>query len=160
MTVVVLATFLATAAAAPTAETRLADLAWIAGQWVSAGPDRSEEIWSAPAGDSMVGMWRLVADGKTRVFELLAITQEPEGPVYWLRHFTRQFVGWEDKDAPIGLPLVRASAGEAVFEGKGTDGAPLRLTYRQPKPDALTVLLEHGEKRSTFEFQRAAKLSP
>ena len=160
MTPLLLAAFLAAAAAAPPSEARLADLAWLAGQWVSAGPDRSEEIWAPPAGDSMMGMWRLVADGQTRVFELLAITQEPDGPVYWLRHFTRQFVGWEDREQPIRLPLVRFAAGEATFEGKGSDGGPLRLTYRQPKADALTVLLEHGDERSMFEFTRAATLRP
>lgn len=144
--------------AQPTSEATLADLAWLTGQWVGGGPDRSEEIWAPPAGDSMMGMWRLVAGGETRVFELLAITQEPEGPVYWLRHFTRQFVAWEEKDRPLRLPLVRHTAGKAVFEGTGSDGALLRLTYRQPRADALTVLLEHGEKRSTFEFTRAAEL--
>jgi Domain of unknown function (DUF6265) len=136
----------------------LSDLAWISGQWLSAGPDRSEEVWSPPSGDSMIGMWRLVAGGSTRVYELLAITREAEGPVYWLRHFDRQFVGWEEKDAPIRLVLMRSATGEAVFEGPGSDGVMVRLTYRQPSPDTLTVRLEHGEEESLFEFRRAARL--
>lgn len=144
--------------APPTSNATLADLAWLAGQWVGDGPDHSEEIWAPPAGDSMMGMWRLVADGQTRVFELLAITQEPDGPVYWLRHFTRQFVGWEDKDRPLRLALVRLAAGEAVFEGPGTDCATVRLTYRHPRASVLSVLLEHGDTRSTFEFTRVAEL--
>ena len=35
----------------------------------------------------MLGMWRYVQGGKASVFELLAITAEPEGVVLRLRHF-------------------------------------------------------------------------
>ena len=145
--------------AQPPAKATLQDLAWISGQWVGSGEDRSEEIWAQPHGDSMVGVWRLVSGGKSKVFEVLAIVQNAEGPVFQLRHFTRDFVAWEDKDAPLLLPLKQLRKGEAVFEGVGSDGKPLRLTYRQPGPAALSVLLEHGERRNLFEFRRAADLA-
>jgi hypothetical protein len=148
------------ARAQPDGVATLDDLAWIAGQWVGGqGDARSEEVWTAPAGDAMIGMWRLVRAGESRVFELLAIVQTPQGPVFRLRHFTREFVAWEEKDRPVTLPLVRRGAGEAVFEGTGTDGQRLRLTYRRPAPATLTVLLEHGSGRQQFEFRRAADLA-
>ncbi|HQN07120.1 MAG TPA: DUF6265 family protein, partial [Thermoanaerobaculia bacterium] len=38
----------------------LADVGWLSGKWVvENGETYSEEWWSAPSGDSMVGAWRL-----------------------------------------------------------------------------------------------------
>ncbi|HEX7086512.1 MAG TPA: DUF6265 family protein [Vicinamibacterales bacterium] len=158
LAIFVLALASAPAMAQPAAgRATLADLAWIAGHWVSGESGTlSEEVWTAPHGDSMLGMWRLVRDGESRVFELMAIVQTPDGPLFRLRHFTRDFVAWEEKDQAIALPLARRGADEAVFEGSGTDGKPLRLTYQRAGSDVLRVLLEHGSERQQFEFRRAA----
>src|SRR5262245_27411499 len=68
---------------------RLTDLAWMAGHWIDeAGGSLSEEIWAAPVADCMIGMWRYAADGKPKLFELLAIVQEDGGPVLRIRHFS------------------------------------------------------------------------
>ena len=158
----VLVCAIAAGALAQTAKkARLADLALMSGQWMgSIRGSRSEEVWTAPAGDSMLGMWRLVSsDGKAQVLELLAITDEPEGPVLRLRHFSRTLVAREDKDKAILVPLKSWGPREAVFEGQGTDGT-LRLTYRAPAADTLTVLLEHGPQRDSFTFARKATLAP
>lgn len=149
------------ATGSPAAQDRVAtldDVAWIAGQWSGdADGARSEEVWVPPQGDSMLGMWRLVVGGQARVFELLAITQEPSGPVLRLRHFSRTLVAREEKDAAIALPLVSWGAGRAVFEGQGSKGT-LRLSYHAPAQDRLEVVLEHGPQRDTFTFRRAATL--
>jgi len=143
-------------AASTPAAARLADLAWLAGDWRHQDETSlSEEVWTAPHGDSMQGMWRQVGTGRTGVFEALAIVREPETPVFFLRHFGRDFTGWEEKDAPLRLPLVRWSSGEAVFEGKGSDGALLRLTYRRAGEGALESTMEHGPRRLEFRFERS-----
>jgi hypothetical protein len=149
------------AVAQPAQKATLGDLAWMSGQWVGAiDGARSEEVWTAPAGDSMLGMWRLVsADGKARVLELLTISDEPAGPVLRLRHFSRSLVAREDKDKAIAAPLRSWGRREAIFEGQGTNGL-LRLTYRSPDPESLTVLLEHGPQRDSFTFARKATLAP
>jgi len=47
------------------------DLSWLAGRWVDdSGGNLSEEVWTAPSGDSMQGMWRYVVSGKTRIYEI------------------------------------------------------------------------------------------
>ena len=147
--------------AQPAKGATLGDLAWMAGQWVGTiNGARSEEVWTAPAGDSMLGMWRLVsAEGQARVLELLAITTEPQGPVLRLRHFSRTLVAREEKDQAVSVPLRTWGPREAVFEGQGRDGL-LRLTYRSPDADTLTVLLEHGPQRDSFTFARKAVLAP
>jgi hypothetical protein len=135
----------------------LADVAFLAGHWTDETPQGlSEEIWTAPQGDGMLGMWRYVASGRAQIFELLSIRQEENGPVLRLRHFDPGLVAREEKDAPVRIPLVKATPDEAVFEGRSTAAGPLRLTYRKQGPDALAVTLEKdGGKPQLFRLRRA-----
>jgi len=135
----------------------LSDLSWMAGRWIDdSGGNLSEEIWTAPEGDSMMGMWRYVVGGKTRIYELLTITIEPTGIVMRLRHFDPRLVGREDKDKSVELRLVAWTPGEVSFEGPAL-GAPglVRLTYRQPTDDTLLTTLEKEGKSQEFRFRRA-----
>ena len=139
----------------------LADVAFIAGHWKGdMGGMVSEEIWVPPSGDNMMGMWRLVGDGKVKLFEFLNIVQEAEGPVFRLRHFDRRGVGWEEKDKPIVLKLVASKPREAAFEGPDSSGAgTVRLTYRRPSDDALSVTLEKtNQPPQEYTFRLAAPL--
>lgn len=137
-------------------------MAWLTGRWVNAeGGEFSEETWSPPYGNSLIGMWRWVREGRAVLFELLTLTAEPEGLVLRLRHFDRQGVGREEKDAPLVLREVRSGRSEATFEGV-KDGRPLRITYRRDGRDALTGIVETGgaaegeAERQVYRFRRAA----
>jgi hypothetical protein len=130
-------------------------VAWIAGHWVDDSEGNlSEEIWAAPAGDSMMGMWRYVAGGKVRIHELLTITDEGGGPVFRLRHFDPRLVAREEKDKPLVLKLVALKDGEAAFEGPGQPTGTVRLTYRRTSPDALSVTLDKEGSSQVFGFRR------
>jgi hypothetical protein len=141
-------------AARPVAAT-LADVSFMAGHWVGGeGGDVSEEVWAAPEGDSMMGMWRYVSKGHAGIFEFLALT--PEGPnvVLRIRHFDPKLVGREDRERAVELPLVAKRPGEAVFEGAEYGGnGTVRLTYRGGG-DTLTGLLEKGTRKEEFRFRR------
>ena len=135
----------------------LTDLAWLSGNWVDESEGGlSEETWTEPFGDSMLGMWRYVTGGKARVFELLAITAGPEGVVLRLRHFDPQMIAREDKNAPVTLKLVAWMRGEARFEGPAV-GAPgqIAIHYRQKTDDTLSCTLEKEGKSQEFSFRRA-----
>lgn len=152
--VVVLAAIAGAAAAAAKPET-LADVAWIAGHWVDdSGDALSEEIWAAPSGDSMMGMWRYVSKGKVQIFELLSITQEDGGLVFRLRHFDPRMVAREEKDKPLVLKLISVKEREAAFEGPGQPTGTVRLTYRRPDAEALSVTLDKDGTSQTFRFRR------
>jgi hypothetical protein len=141
--------------AAPAAKATLADVSWIAGHWIDdSGGDLSEEVWSAPAGDSMIGMWRYVARGKMAVQELLNISDHGSGPVLRLRHFDPRMSAREEKDAPLALPLLSWTKDEAVFEGPGQPAGRVKLTYRRETPDALAVTLEKGGPPQMFRMRR------
>lgn len=142
-------------AAPPPAPATLADVSFMAGHWVGGDAgDLSEEIWSAPEGDSMVGMWRYVAKGRARIFEMLTLTAEGPNVVLRIRHFDPRLVAREEKDAAVALPLVARGPHEAVFEGPedGVKGA-VRLTYRRDG-DSLTAVLEKEGKKQEFRFRR------
>jgi|SoiMethySBSTD1v2_1073268.scaffolds.fasta_scaffold42847_2 hypothetical protein len=135
----------------------LSDLTWMAGRWVDdSGGNLSEEIWSAPSGDSMMGMWRYVSGGEARIFELLTVSVEPTGIVMRLRHFDPELAAREDKATPVTLALVGWKPREAAFEGPAV-GAPgiVRLTYRRPSEDTLTSTLEKDGRTQEFTFRRA-----
>ena len=132
----------------------LAQVAWIAGHWVDdAGGGLSEEVWAAPNGDSMIGMWRYVAKGKAQIFELLSITEEAGGPVFRLRHFSPKMVAREEKDKPLTLSLVSLKEREAVFEGQEDGAGTVRLTYRRPTAETLSVTLDKPGKSQEFRFR-------
>jgi uncharacterized protein DUF6265 len=143
------------------APAKISDLTWMAGHWIDdSGGNLSEETWVPPSGDCMVGMWRLVIKGKSTLYELITITAENDGLVMRLRHFDRAGVGWEDKEHPLILNLVRFKDGEVVFQGSGTKGF-LRLTYRRVDADGLAGVLEKGAsekeaQREEFRFRRKA----
>jgi hypothetical protein len=132
----------------------LSDLAWMAGHWRGGEKgDLSEEVWTAPEKDSMLGMWRYVAGGKARVFELLAVVMSDSGPLLHLRHFDPKLVAREEKDKPVVLRLARFAPGEAEWEGVGTPEA-LRITYRKDGEDGLLSILDKGGKKQEFRFRR------
>jgi hypothetical protein len=139
----------------PAVAATLADVAFMAGHWLGGeGGDVSEEVWAAPQGDSMMGMWRYVTKGRAGIFEFLTLTAEGPSVVLRIRHFDPRLVGREEKERAVELPLVSKGPGEAVFEGPEYGGkGTVRLTYRGAA-DTLTGLLEKSGKKEEFRFRR------
>jgi hypothetical protein len=132
----------------------LADLSSvITGSW---GADWAggfgEEQWSAPSGDSMVGTFRFVKDGKARFYELMLIEQTAEGPVLRLKHFNPGLIGWEEKAQVYSYPLVEYRQGLAAFERPDKQ---TRLTFRRTSTDTLSVVLDQTKdgKQTSDEFK-------
>lgn len=120
----------------------LADLAFIAGHW-QGEPEGAfiEEIWSAPNGDTMMGSFRYMQEGKAVFFELMTIDTIDPVPTLRIKHFSAGLIAWEEKEEVHLFPLVRLEGQEAVFEQ--ADGQK-RLMYRQTSDDELTVILEEA----------------
>ena len=97
---------------------RIADLAWLQGHWIGEGLGGvTEEVWAPPLGDSMMGMYRLVKNGKVVFSELLFIVETDNSLVLKLKHFDAAFKGWEDKDVSQNFPLVKLAPNQAFFDG-------------------------------------------
>ena len=134
----------------------LGALAWLAGDWQGTTPegDFNQEVWVAPNGDSMMGMWRSIsASGGVSLFEFLTLMAEKDGIVLRLRHIDRAGVSREKVDKPIRLPLVRGAERELVFSGEANK-ATLTITYVSPTPGELVVTVEKPGAKEEFRFKR------
>ena len=121
----------------------LADVAWIAGHWQGEALGGAvEEIWSAPAGDSMMGMFRLVADGQAAFYELMVIRQSGESLILQLKHFHGDLKGWEERDETVDFPLVALAEDRAWFAG---------LTFERTSADELQVWVLFDDKDGAHE---------
>ncbi len=125
---------------------KVSDIAWMAGAWSGPGlGGRTEEHWTAPAGGSMLGMFRLVnKDDKATVFELLLIEQEGEHVKYRFRHFGPGHKPWEKPDKPLEFDLIEVSERKAVFHSS-VQTNPKRIMYTRVGDDELRIRVQ-GEK--------------
>ena len=114
---------------APRPAARVADLSWLAGQWVGEGLGGSiDEVWSEPAAGSMVGYFRLVRDGKPVFYELLTLLESENSVEMRLKHANPDMTGWEDKAAFVTFKLVKHDKTGAYFSG---------LTFRRVSDDRM-----------------------
>jgi hypothetical protein len=99
----------------------IADLAWLAGSWVGeTGGILMEEHWTAPDGNSMVGMHRDVGKGGTMLFEFLRIEQRGDQMTYWSMP--------NGRSPATAFPLKELSGTRVVFENPAHD-FPQRIIY-------------------------------
>lgn len=130
---------------------RIDDMAWLAGHWTGeALGGTSDEIWSAPSAGTMMGMYRLVREGKPVFYELLTIVEEKGSLVLRLKHFNADLTGWEEKDKTLDFALVSAGDGAMDFEG---------MSFHPRGKDNVTVYLAiHGKdgavREETFSYRR------
>lgn len=100
----------------PTAS--LKEVAWIEGSWSGeAFGGTAEEIWSAPLGDSMMFVFRLVNDNKVSFYEVGHIQQVENSLILQLKHFDGNLKGWEDKIETVDFKLVKLEKNKVYFEG-------------------------------------------
>lgn len=103
------------------AKPALGDLAWMAGSWSgTARAVEMEEHWTAPKGNSMIGIHRDVAGGKTRLFEFLRIEQQGDQIVYLSMP--------NGRSPATPFPLKEVSGTRVVFENPAHD-FPQRIIY-------------------------------
>ncbi len=143
-------------AAAAQADLAIASVSFMSGQWRGQTEDGAfEEHWSLAEGNNIMGMFRwLKPDGTPMMFEMLAMTQEPEGVFMRLKHFNAKLVGREEKGDATTLRLVSATATRAEFSGVESEthvagavyelnGSTLHITirFRDASRDPLTFNL-------------------
>ena len=124
----------------------ISDLSWIAGTWSGEAFDgKIEEIWSAPEGGAMMGMFRLVNEDGISFYELMIIRETEGSLILQLKHFTNTLKGWEDKNHSIDFPLVKISANKVefdsyIFERKGEDVMKINVVIDEKQPEGMDFL--------------------
>ena len=110
------------AAAAQEAKPTVNDLAWLAGSWVGETKSgmRMEEHWTAPNGNTMIGIHRDVGKGRTMLFEFLRIAVQNDQIVYLSMP--------NGRSPATPFPLKEVSGTRVVFENP-THDFPQRIIY-------------------------------
>lgn len=147
--ILLLLSFALAVAAEPVAIERLA---WMSGCWSSDGGEfGSGEQWSRPAGGSMLGMSRLVRDGKTVGHEFMRISETADGSLVFLAAPSGQ--------SSHAFPLASIDTHEVVFADPEHD-FPQRIRYRLIAPGHLLGSIDgelDGQARSIeFPLTRGA----
>lgn len=114
----------------------IAEMEWFAGHWTGdAMGGISEEIWSPPKNGVMMGMYRLVANGKPVIYEFMTIVEENGSLVLRLKHFSGNMTAWEEKNKTVDFPFVGKIDGVLHFQGMafrpdGKNGVTIYLAER------------------------------
>lgn len=126
----------------------VADLGWLSGAWVDRRPDGNwtEEYWTPPRGELMIGAGLSGRGNAVRHFEHMRIFKMPDGRL--------AFVGMPNGDPGVRFSLARQSADEIVFENPAHD-YPQRVSYRRDGDRIIaTVSLIDGSREQRWTYQR------
>ncbi|KTE02409.1 hypothetical protein ATE68_06120 [Sphingopyxis sp. H038] len=132
-------------AASPAAT--VADLGWLAGDWVSEADGRwTEESWAPPRGGVMLGHSRSGRGDSLREFEFIRIARGGDGALVYLAQ--------PQGGAPVAFALVRHDATSATFENAAHD-YPQRIAYAR-SGDTLTATISaiDGSKPRRWTYRR------
>ncbi len=123
-------------------DVRIGALLWLAGKWLGViGNSAVEEYWSAPAGGSLVGVFRWLEADSVRFYEILVIEEEAGGLVMRIKHFDPGLKGWEEKEEAVRFDLVQIAEQEAIFFNRQEEN-PEWLIYRQDASHKLVAYFE------------------
>jgi len=116
------------------AQTKVEKLSWLEGYWTTEKWGGTiDEYWSAPGGNSIIGMFRLYNDEGIQFTEH-CIIPEYDGKLFLkLRHFNPDFTGWEEKDQFVEFPFVEMGEYFIQFDG---------LRYELSNKNEMTVTLD------------------
>jgi hypothetical protein len=138
----------------------LADISFIQGHWKATNDGRAvEATWLAPDGDNMVGMMRMMKNGKASMYEILAYEQNPQGLISLVKHFNPGLIGVEEKDKQDRYKFVEASKERAIFQKEGED---LRILYEKRSPNQFVIARGNQQEgkwvfKDLFVFNRVVK---
>jgi hypothetical protein len=134
----------------------LQQLAFLSGRWTSDSAEGDEEeYWSQPMGESMVGTFRVVKDGKAVFYEFWAIEVEDGKAIFKMKHFDRGLLGWEEKADMVRL-TAKIGDGQDVLFSK-PDGS-LTLRYERKGDELVSTLrrVKDGKaKEDVFRLHRS-----
>ncbi len=119
---------------------------WLAGHWQGeAFGGITEELWTPPLGNSMMGSFKLVVDEKVSFYEIMIISVVEESLIFQLKHFGADLKGWEEKDETMDFKLVKTTPNKIYFEG---------LTLERINDNELNVyvIIEDGGKQQEMKF--------
>lgn len=97
---------------------KIIDFKWLSGNWVGDGfGGISQEVWTEPSVNSMVGVYKHYKDGKPTFYEFMNISENDGKISLRLKHFNPDMSGWEEKTDFVEFPFVSATQNKIEFKG-------------------------------------------
>jgi hypothetical protein len=134
----------------------LKELRFMVGKWKGTfGNDFVEEHWMPALEGNMTGMFRWIKDGEIYIYEIMALIENDEKILFYLRHFDKEFTGIEEKDKPLRFILTGLDNNQAIF----VDEAGLEkgfLSYNRIDDNTLrfSSLNEDGSVQFELRFNK------
>lgn len=120
----------------------VADLFWLSGCWQGhQGSAVIEEMWSKPAGTTMLGLGRTVKNNRTVSFEFMQFREQ---------NGTLAFLPQPQGGAQVTFPFKESTRGKFVFENL-THDYPQRVSYQ--RKNSLLVASIEGTQNGKFSRQ-------
>jgi hypothetical protein len=120
----------------------VADLFWLSGCWQGRqGTAVVEEMWSKPAGTTMIGLGRTVKNNQTVSFEFMQFREQ---------NGTLAFLPQPQGGAQVTFPLKESARSKFVFENLSHD-FPQRVIYE--RKNSLLVASVEGTENGKFSRQ-------
>jgi len=124
-------------------QTKIDKLSWIEGNWTTEKWGGTvEEYWSAPSGNSIIGMFRFIVDDKLRFSEHFIITEVDGNLTLRLRHFDANFISWEEKDDYLEFTFVEMEDSSITFNGiryELLDSGTLKVNLELKRDDKTEI---------------------
>jgi hypothetical protein len=99
-------------------QSSLEDAAWLAGSWTGTAFGKSfEETWNPPSANSMVGLFKLFDEEGVDLYEITLLTVDDGRLSLKVKHFTDEFIAWEDKPDYVNFKLVKVEEDALHFSG-------------------------------------------
>ena len=99
-------------------DANLEDVAWLAGRWKGTGLGEGfEAAWMEPSAGSMVGFFKVLGEDAVAFYELLVISKTDGVLSLRVKHFTEDFVAWEEKEEFIEFKIVKMEKDAVHFGG-------------------------------------------
>ena len=128
---------------APRPAATIADVGLLVGHWEGEFLGAmAEEFWLPPAGNSMLGAFRLYTEDGVAFYEAMVLMEEEESVSLKLKHFHPDLKGWEEKDEVVTFRFVKATEGGLWFEG---------LTFRKQPDGSLQGFIALRQDDGTVE---------
>ena len=147
LAVVVLTTVVSGAGGQSPANGSIAQVAWIAGNWIGRdGPSALEERWTDPSAGAMLAASRTVRGDRMVAFEYLRIVERDGGLVY---------VAQPSGRPPTDFTATRIDADSVTFENPAHD-YPQMIRYAKRADGGLdaTISAAGGARAKTYSFRR------
>ena len=134
LSTVVMITFLGFSGADAAPPPSVQALSWMSGCWASVGGEAgSGEMWTSPAGGTLLGLSRTVKGGRTVAHEFMQIRETAPGQI--------AFIAMPSGQSEASFPLKSFSEREVVFENPEHD-FPQRVIYRLDSKGGLAGRIE------------------